>query len=197
MLLHVKPVPSSDGNRSLAQGRHAPHRSVMIAPLTPDSLLARFDALGIAHRTYTHPPVFTVEEAKSLRGTLPGGHCKSLFLKDKKAGLWLVVALEECRVDLKALADRLGAPRFSFGSAELLHEVLGVRPGSVTPYAAINDVGHRVSVVLQQAMLAQDPLNFHPLENTRTTAIAPADLVRFLEACGHAPRIIEFPQAEG
>jgi Ala-tRNA(Pro) deacylase len=169
----------------------------MIAPLTPDSLLARFDALGIAHRTYTHPPVFTVEEAKSLRGTLPGGHCKSLFLKDKKGGLWLVVALEECRVDLKALADRLGAPRFSFGSAELLCEVLGVRPGSVTPYAAINDVEHRVTVVLQQAMLAHDPLNYHPLENTRTTAIAPADLVCFLEACGHAPRIIEFPQVEG
>jgi Ala-tRNA(Pro) deacylase len=169
----------------------------MIAPLTPDSLLARFDALGIAHRTYTHPPVFTVEEAKSLRGTLPGGHCKSLFLKDKKGGLWLVVALEECRVDLKSLADRLGAPRFSFGSAELLYEVLGVRPGSVTPYAAINDTEGRVAVVLQQAMLAQDPLNYHPLENTRTTAITPGDLVRFLKACGHAPRIVEFVQTEG
>src|SRR5271170_7171115 len=105
-------APSNGGTQALARQRRAPHRSVMIAPLTPDSLLARFDALGIAHRTYTHPPVFTVEEAKSLRGTLPGGHCKSLFLKDKKAGLWLVVALEECRVDLKALSDRLGAPRF-------------------------------------------------------------------------------------
>ena len=163
----------------------------MRSPLTPDALFARLDALGIAHRTYSHPPVFTVEEAKSLRGSLPGGHCKSLFLKDKKAGLWLVVALEECRVDLKGLADRLGAPRFSFGSAELLHEVLGVRPGSVTPFAAINDSASRVAVVLQRAMLAHEPLNYHPLENDRTTAIAPADLVRFLEACGHPPRILD------
>ena len=146
------------------------------------------------HRTYIHPPVYTVEEAKALRGTLPGGHCKSLFLKDKKGGLWLIVALEECRVDLKSLADALGAPRFSFGSAELLHEVLGVRPGSVTPYAAINDAQRRVSVVLQRAMLAHDPLNYHPLENTRTTAIAPADLIRFLEACGHPPRIVDIPE---
>jgi Ala-tRNA(Pro) deacylase len=169
----------------------------MSDPLTPDALLARLDALGIAHRTYTHPPVFTVEEAKSLRGALPGGHCKSLFLKDKKAGLWLVVALEECRIDLKALADRLGAPRFSFGSAALLHEVLGVRPGSVTPLAAINDAAGRVAVVLQRAMLAHDPLNYHPLENTCTTAIGPDDLVRFLGACGHAPRIVEFAQGEG
>src|SRR5271163_3681317 len=183
-------APSNGETQALARRRHAPHRSTMIAPLTPDSLLARFDALGIAHRTYTHPPVFTVEEAKSLRGTLPGGHCKSLFLKDKKGALWLVVALEECRVDLKALADRLGAPRFSFGSADLLVEVLGVRPGSVTPFAAINDNEGRVRVVLQRAMLAHDPLNYHPLENDRTTAVTPGDLVRFLEACGHAPLIV-------
>lgn len=165
----------------------------MAAPLTPDALFARLDRLGIAHRTYSHPPVFTVAEAVSLRGALPGGHCKSLFLKDKKAGLWLVVALEECRVDLKRLADALGAPRFSFGSAELLHQVLGVRPGSVTPFAAINDSESRVTVVLERAMLEHDPLNYHPLENDRTTAIAPAGLIRFLEACGHQPLIVDIP----
>ena len=102
--------------------RGAPHRHVMppMPPLTPEQLFARLDALGIAHRTYTHPPVFTVAEAAALRGSLPGGHCKSLFLKDRKGGLWLVVMLEERRIDLKKLADALGAPRFSFGSAELL-----------------------------------------------------------------------------
>ena len=166
----------------------------MTEHLTPEALFARFDALGIAHKTYTHPPVFTVEEAKALRGSLPGGHCKSLFLRDKKAGLWLVVALEECRVDLKRSADALGAPRFSFGSADLLREVLGVRPGSVTPFAAINDTEGRVAVVLQREMLNHDPLNYHPLENDRTTAVAPGDLVLFLEACGHAPRIVEIPE---
>lgn len=160
-------------------------------PLTPEELFARLDKLGIAHRTYTHPPVFTVAEAVALRGKLPGGHCKSLFLKDKKAGLWLVVALEERRIDLKRLADALGAPRFSFGSPELLFEVLGVRPGSVTPFAVANDTIGRVTVILDQGMLDCDPLNYHPLENDRTTAIAPADLLRFIEASGHAPRIVE------
>src|SRR5437879_5652273 len=118
------------------------------APLTPDQLFARLDALGVAHRTYSHPPVFTVAEAVGLRGKLPGGHCKSLFLKDKKAGLWLVVALEERPIDLKRLAALLGAPRFSFGNAELLYEVLGVRPGSVTPFALVNDATLRVAIVL-------------------------------------------------
>ena len=160
-------------------------------PLTPDQLFARLDALDITHKTYTHPPVFTVAEAVALRGQLPGGHCKSLFLKDKKSGLWLVVALEERRIDLKGLADALGAPRFSFGNAELLYEVLGVRPGSVTPFALVNDQEHRVSVVLDRDMLEHDPLNYHPLENDRTTAIAPADLLRFIADCGHTPRVVD------
>jgi Ala-tRNA(Pro) deacylase len=165
-------------------------------PLTPDQLFARLDALGIAHKTYTHPPVFTVAEAVALRGQLPGGHCKSLFLKDKKGGLWLVVTLEERRVDLKWLADALAAPRFSFGNAELLYEVLGIRPGSVTPFALVNDRQHRVTVVLDRAMLDHDPLNYHPLENDRTTAIAPADLLCFIAACGHTPRIVDLDAPE-
>jgi len=159
-------------------------------PATPEELLARLDALGIPHRTYEHPPVFTVAEAVALRGKLPGGHCKSLFLKDRKDGLWLAVMLEDRRIDLKALADRLGAPRFSFGSAALLAEALGVTPGSVTPFALINDKSQRVTVVLDEAMLSHDPLNYHPLDNARTTAIAPADLLAFIAACGHRPRIL-------
>src|SRR5215469_6922966 len=165
-------------------------------PLTPDELLARFAALGIAQRTYEHPAVFTVEEAKALRGKLPGGHCKSLFLKDKKGGLWLAVMLEERRVDMKALADRLGAPRFSFGSAELLQEVLGVTPGSVTPFALINDRAQRVEIVLDAEMLRHDPLNYHPLVNTRTTAVSPSNLLKFIRDCGHRPHVLSLEGLE-
>jgi len=178
----------------------APHRRVMPslspnAKLTPEQLFARLDALGIAHRTHAHPPVFTVAESAALRGLLPGGHCKSLFLKDRKGGLWLVVALEERRIDLKRLSDALGAPRFSFGNPDLLYEALGVTPGSVTPFALANDKAHRVALVLDKGMLEHEPLNYHPLVNDRTTAIAPGDLLRFVEACGHRPRIVDLEQA--
>jgi Ala-tRNA(Pro) deacylase len=157
---------------------------------TPEELFARLDALGISYRTHHHPAVFTVAEAVARRGVLPGGHCKCLFLEDRQGGLWLVVALEECRVDLKALSQRLGAPRFSFGKPETMRAVLGVEPGSVTPFALVNDRDRRVSVVLHEAMLAHHPLNYHPLVNTMTTALAPADLARFIASCGHAPRIL-------
>ena len=159
--------------------------------VTPQELFAYFDALGIAHQTYSHPPVFTVAEAAALRGSLPGGHCKSLFLKDKKGGFWLAVMLEERRIDLKKLAVRLAAPRFSFGAAGDLQRLLGVRPGSVTPFALVNDVERLVTPVLDAGMLTHNPLNYHPLENDRTTAISPDDLLRLLAVSGHVSRIIE------
>ncbi len=159
---------------------------------TPEQLQARFEALGIAVATHRHPPLFTVEDSKRLRGDLPGAHCKSLFLKDKKGALWLLVALEDRDVDIKALRRRLGAKgSLSFGKPELLLEILGVAPGSVTPFALINDGARQVTIVLDKAMLEHDPLNYHPLTNQATTAIAAPDLLRFIEDCGHQPVILD------
>jgi len=159
-------------------------------PASPDDLFAYLDSLGIAHRTVRHPPVFTVEEARAARGRLPGGHSKNLFLRDKKGPAFLVVAEEDAAIELKSLHRLLGASgRFSFGSPELLREYLGVEPGSVTPFAVINDKAGRVTVVLDAGLLAHDLLNFHPLVNTGTTTISRAALLEFLQASGHRPRI--------
>jgi Ala-tRNA(Pro) deacylase len=172
-----------------AIGSEHPRPAAM--PVSPDDLFAFLDRLGIAHLTVKHPPLFTVAESRALRGVIAGGHTKNLFLRDKKGALFLVVALEDAAVALKSLHRRIGAAgRLSFGSAELLRETLGVEPGAVTPFAAINDPDVRVAVVLDAAMMAHRTLNFHPLENTRTTTIARADLVRFLEATGHPPRFV-------
>jgi Ala-tRNA(Pro) deacylase len=159
-------------------------------PKTPEELFAALDALGIPHQTVKHPPLFTVEQSRSLRGQILGGHTKYLFLRDKKHSLYLVVALEDAEINLKGLHRLLGATgRFSFGSADLLREVWGVEPGAVTPFGAINDVDARVTVVLDAAMMEHAKLNYHPLVNTMTTSIAHDDLVNFLESTGHSPRI--------
>ena len=165
-------------------------------PASPEALLRRLDVLGIRHTTHHHPAVFTVAESTALRGELPGGHCKSLFLRDRKDGLWLIVLLEHRQLVLKALADHLEAPRLSFGSPALLYSALGVAPGSVTPFALINDDERRVRVVLDREMLEMTPLNYHPLVNTATTAISPADLLKFIAASGHQPRIIDMAGLE-
>ncbi len=170
----------------------APASAAPITPPTsPDQLLARLKDLGIESRTVSHPPVFTVDQAKALRGELPGGHVKNLFLRNKKGAMWLIVAEEDRPIDLKALGEKIGAGRVSFGSADRLMQYLGVLPGSVTPFGVINDSGHEVQVVLDQALLAHDPINVHPLTNDRTTAISPKDLLIFLEACGHKPQILD------
>ncbi len=158
---------------------------------TQEDLFALFDKLGVETTTQRHAAVFTVEESRALRGELAGGHCKSLFLKDKKGALWLVVTLEDRAVDMKALRHVIGSAALSFAKPELLREVLGVEPGSVTPFALVNDTAGRVNVVLDAEMMDFELLNYHPLVNTATTAIGAKDLQKFIGACGHEARILK------
>lgn len=149
--------------------------------------------LGIETTTAEHPPLHTVEESRSLRGAIPGGHTKNLLLKDKKGRLFLVVAEEDRAIDLKTLHARIGAQgRLSFVDAERMEDVLGVSPGSVTAFGLLNDAAHRVTLVLDAGLLLHDMVNCHPLTNTATTSIRRDDLVRFFEATGHEPAIVDF-----
>ena len=134
--------------------------------------------------------MFTVEQSQALRERIPGAHTKNLFLTDKDGRVALVVAKDETRVELKLVASRLGFGRLSFGNAELLAKLLGVAPGSVTPFALINDCEARVTVVVDESLLPFAEVNCHPLENTATTRLATADLMRFIRACGHEPLVL-------
>ena len=157
---------------------------------TPEDLFHRLSELGIATTTAEHPPVFTVYEAKALRGQIAGCHIKNLFLKDKRDQLWLVVCPEDRAIELKILPTLIGSARLSFARPDLLREVLGVEPGAVTPFALINDTARRVTVVLDAEMMQADRLNCHPLHNSATTTIGTAGLLRFIQSCGHAPRLV-------
>jgi Ala-tRNA(Pro) deacylase len=166
-----------------------------LPPLTPDQLLARLAELGIPAETVEHEAVFTVAQSAPVKAAIPGAHSKNLFVKDKKGRLFLIVARDETRIDLKRLHEAIGASgRLSFGSAEQLRAALGVEPGSVTPFAAVNDREGSVAVILDANLMAAERVNFHPLTNTMTTGIARDDLVRFLKATGHEPRILRVPE---
>ena len=162
--------------------------------MTAADLLEYFSELGLETTTVDHEPVFTVEEARRLRGALPGGHSKSLFLRNKKGVMWLVTTDADRKIDLKRLGESLGAGRVGFASPERLMTYLGVIPGAVTPFAVVNDAAGSVQVALDREMLEQEPLNFHPLDNTKTTAIRSVDLLRFLAAADHNPLLLE-PEA--
>ncbi len=155
------------------------------------------DQLGIKTTTIEHPPLFTVADSQNLRGEISGGHTKNLFLKDKKDNIFLVTVDENAVVDLKSIHHKIGASsRVSFGKPELLQELLGVLPGSVTVFGVINDRDHRVKVVIDETLFEHDKINAHPLTNTATTSIMTEDLLKFLDATGHKPLIIPVVQEE-
>lgn len=162
-------------------------------PTHPKTLLERLKQLDIQTQLFQHPAVFTVEDSQSLKGELPGGDCKSLFCKDKKGQLWLIVMLGDDRLDTKAAEKVIGSARLSFGKPELLFETLGVKPGSVTPFSIINDTENQVKVILQETMMAHELLNYHPLHNTMSCTITPKDLIHFLTEHGHTPEIRDLP----
>ncbi len=159
-------------------------------------LYALFADHGIAYAHHTHPALFTVAESQALRGELPGGHVKNMFMKDKKGAIWLATCLEDRRIRIRDLEKEIGAKGLSFAREELLWEVLGVRPGAVTPFGLINDPAQRVRVALDAQMLARDPLNFHPLHNEATTTISKDGFLKFLALTGHQPVLVDFDRLE-
>lgn len=165
-------------------------------PLTPFVLLERFAEMGLPVALHHHPAIFTVAEGKDLDRTIPGTHTRNLFLKDHKGKMFLVTLTQETQIDLKKLSALLGTGRFSFGSPERLWDFLGVRPGSVCPFAILNDHEGQVSLVLEKKMMEQTVINFHPLINTMTIGLGPSDLIIFLEKHGITPQITDLTPAE-
>lgn len=162
-------------------------------PTTPEQLFAFFDQLGIAHSTVEHPPLFTVEDGREWWDKIPGLHCKNLFLKDKKGKIWLVVMPGDKRADINRIEKNIGAARLSFGKPDLLFEVMGLTPGSVTPFGLMNDSHKQITVVLDNDLFKSAQVNFHPLHNAASTTIRSEDLLKFVKAQGYEPVLLDAP----
>lgn len=158
---------------------------------TRADLFVYFDQLGITYKTYEHEALFTVEQADAIAHNIPEIHIKNLFLKDDNGQLWLLVAEAHAKIELKKVMHCIKAPKLRFADAQLLMQHLGVSPGSVTPFALINDTQHTVKLILDQSILDSPLINAHPLENTATTSISLNDFGKFLKETGHQPLIID------
>lgn len=164
-------------------------------PTSPEALLAKLDNLGITYELHHHEAVFTVAESEKIERDIKGVHCRNLYLRDNKKRNFLVVLPNPVEVDLKKLAPIIGSGRLSFGSADRLWQYLGVRPGSVCPFAIINDTQKEVLLILEKSMMEADFVNYHPLLNTMTLSLTPSDLLKFVRACGHEPQILDLSEA--
>jgi len=164
-------------------------------PTTPAQLFELFEELGISYELHHHPRFYTVEEGLEFEKDIPGTHCRNLYLRDKKKRNFLLTAANETEIDLKKLAELLGSARLSFGSAERLWQFLGIQPGSVCPFCAINDSDHQVQIVLDKAAMGSERINVHPLDNAMTAGITPADLLKFFRHTGHDPLVLDLTAA--
>ncbi len=153
-----------------------------------------FKLIDISFKTYRHEALYTVEDSQKFRGDIPGTHCKTLFLKDKKNRFWLVVVSEDCMINLNSLAKKIEAGRLSFCSSDIMIKILNVEPGSVTPFAIISDDARDVNIILDKKMLESNKLNYHPLHNQATTTINSNDLIKFISHFGNTFKIMEIPQ---
>ncbi len=151
--------------------------------------------LGIPSQTVQHEAVMTAEGLAGQRAAQWEFPVKNIFVADKVKQLYLVTMhLLTPPLDLKELAKRIGAEgRFSFASPETLGAMLGVLPGSVTPFAAFNDRQRKVKIVLDERMRKAETVSAHPLVNTATTTIATADLLKLFAHSGHRPHWCALP----
>lgn len=166
-------------------------RGISDLPTKPVDLLHVLNNLKITYKAYNHEPVFTVEQSTPLKESIPGLHCRNLFLCDKKKTMYLVVAANQTKVDLKALEAAIGSGRLSFGSPDRLWTYLGIYPGAVCPFCVMNDKNHEVNVILDAFMMQADSVCYHPLDNAQTIALSPADLLKFFAHTGHISKILD------
>ena len=134
----------------------------------------------IAFLEYRHKPLFTVEASKKLRGKIYGSHTKNLFLKDKKKNFFLLSAMEDKKIDLKKLKLVFETNNISFASNFHLKEILGLDPGSVSPYGLINDNNKVTKFYLDKDILSENTVNFHPLTNNFTINLTVNNFVNFI-----------------
>ncbi|KAF0766296.1 hypothetical protein AaE_002931, partial [Aphanomyces astaci] len=161
-----------------------------------EKIIAAFHALGIPLENVDHVPAFTVEEQAAAVGHLPGVLTKNLVLKDKKEGIFLICAAAHQTVEVKSLAKKMqlvsNKVNLRFATEDVLHNVLQVKQGSVSPLAVLNDTENQVRLVLDAALLTADKINCHPLQNDKTVSITPADLLKFVRHYAHEPLIVDF-----
>jgi Ala-tRNA(Pro) deacylase len=151
------------------------------------------EKLGISFTRHVHPPVFTVEQAEQHWKGVEGAHVKNLFLRNKKGNRHYLVILEHTKnADLRRLTEKLREDRLSFGSPERLKRILGLEPGSVSPFGLINDSQQEVSVVIDQDLKKAARVNFHPNINTVTVGISTVDFERFLAWAGNTVCYFQF-----
>lgn len=161
--------------------------------MSDQKLIEFFNKHSITFELHNHEAVFTTKESDKLHETISGAHSKNLFIKDKKKNYFLVSILDHKRVNLKQLSKTHSKGGFSFANDSELLNILGIMPGSVTPFGLINDKDRLVTFLLDKDFLNFESVNFHPLRNDMTINMQTKSFLEFFSIIEHKPQILEIP----
>ena len=135
---------------------------------------------GYDYDIHEHEALFTVDDSNKLRGKIKGSHSKNLFLKNKKNKFFLISCEEFADINLKKIAKPLALGNVSFAKEEYLINLLGIKPGSVTPFALLNDTENKINFYLDEKLYNSEYINFHPLRNTATITMKCSTFIEFM-----------------
>ena len=138
--------------------------------LSKTDLLELLREKRLDFQIHEHEPLFTVEDSENLRGQIEGSHTKNFFLFSCD---------ENAKIDIKRFSKSIDAKNLSFANQEYLLQYLGIKPGSVSPLALLNDNDQNVAFYLDEKLFESELINFHPLINTSTITIKTSDFISF------------------
>lgn len=153
-----------------------------------ESYLTKHNIKFILH---PHPAVFTANEAEVYCKSIPGLHCKNLFMKNKATNdFFLIVMPAIKRLDIASLQTKLEIKKLCFASADELKSVLNLTPGSVSPLGLINDKDHVTNLIIDQESYGASIVSFHPNENTASLEVPIDSFHRLIDSFQNKKKIL-------
>ena len=161
----------------------------------PQSICRLLKTLRIPYRMVEHPAAGAMEDLVAVEERLGVRICKNLFLCNRqKTVFYLLLIPADKRFKTSVVSKLIGSSRLSFGEEDKLYELLGVRPGSITPLGLVFDEAHQVNLLIDREVLALEEIGMHPLVNTASIAMKTEDLMKvYFPFTGHEPQILDIP----
>ena len=161
----------------------------------PQSICRLLETLRIPYRMVEHPATGAMEDLVAVEERLGVRICKNLFLCNRqKTVFYLLLIPADKRFKTSVVSKLIGSSRLSFGEEDKLYELLGVRPGSITPLGLVFDEAHQVNLLIDREVLALEEIGMHPLVNTASIAMKTEDLMKvYFPFTGHEPQILDIP----
>lgn len=149
---------------------------------------------NIWHEITEHDAVCSMSELISVELPYPECDAKNIFIHDdKRQHFYLITVKGDKRLNSKQFRKSHAMRPISFASDDELMDLLGVKPGSVTPLGLLNDRELRVEFFIDSDFWqGRQLIGVHPCENTATVWLKIDDLIDLIRRHGNLVNVEKF-----